>query len=523
MKNLSKLRNIKSSTESTSGTPRVIISNSFCKLENPPKEIIDKIRDRLTYENKEEKFNKFQILKSLKFAHFAKRNGSLSPWIIKKLEELQTDINGYIEHLKEELSKCESNQRVCLLKKDLSFPTGLWPLVQGLDARIASFEVLDRRVEPKAKVRYKWKIEPFEPRYYQEEMLQEASIHERGVFAACVGSGKTLIMANIVHSRRVNTLIVLPSSALLDQTKNAFEAWFGKSFVQHVSTADVKAGRKLKPIRLCTIQTLASLQKNGILSKVVKDIDMIMYDEIHHSGSSSFVNLLPEISHIYYRYGFSGSFLRNDSKTLDMWGVLSNVLYEYPASRAIQDGYITPVEFRIKSLQGVAKRVYHSEYEANFCGSQSILLEIKRILAGIKEGKQVLILVKQKSKAGDIIHKFLKKNGIENSYVSGDDKKEKISDTIKKFNEKKIQILIGSKVIGEGIDIHSTEELILATGGKSEIEITQAIGRAVRLSPGKKKAIVYDFDFVDTKFMYKHTQERIRIYEEQFAGEVNYE
>jgi superfamily II DNA or RNA helicase len=244
---------------------------------------------------------------------------------------------------------------------------------------------------------------------------------------------------------------------------------------------------------------------------------------VSNSGSTSYTELLEGISHVYYRYGFSGSFLRNDSKTLDMWGILSNVLYEYPAKKAIADGYITPVEFRMISMEGIPKRVYHKEYEENYCGSTAILLEIKRILSKIRKGKQVLILVKQKSKSGDIIHKFLKKNGIENSYISGDDKKEKISDTIKRFNEKKINILVGSKVIGEGIDINSTEELILATGGKSEIEIIQAVGRAVRLSEGKDKAIVYDFDFEDTKFLTKHTQERIRIYKEQFDGKIFYE
>ena len=35
---------------------------------------------------------------------------------------------------------------------------------------------------------------------------------------------------------------------------------------------------------------------------------------------------------------FTGTYMLADSKTLEMWGILSNVLYEYPAYQAIEEG-----------------------------------------------------------------------------------------------------------------------------------------------------------------------------------------
>ena len=106
------------------------------------------------------------------------------------------------------------------------------------------------------------------------------------------------------------------------------------------------------------------------------------------------------------------------------------------------------------------------------------------------------------------------------AYVSGDDDKKHVTKALKDFNSKKTKILIGSSIIGEGIDIRSTEHLIMAQGGKSEIAVTQALGRLVRLFEGKKMGILHDFWFEDTKYMEKHLIERLDVYKKNFGAEV---
>ncbi len=268
-----------------------------------------------------------------------------------------------------------------------------------------------------------------------------------------------------------------------------------------------------------TIQSLASLQKSNELSHLVCDIDALFVDEIHHAGSKSYTDLLHEISHIYYRFGFTGTFLRNDSKSLDMWGFLSNKLYSYKASKAIQEGYLTPTKLKIWDVKGKRHQNYQKEYTANYCGNPEMLGIIQEILLNNSED-QILILVKQKDKSGKIIHEFLNTLNIDNRYISGDDKKEDISSTISDFNDKKFNVLIGSSVIGEGIDVRSTDHLIMAQGGKSEIVIVQAVGRCVRLFEGKKEAFIHDFNFIGTKYMKKHLLQRLNVYENNFEPEI---
>jgi superfamily II DNA or RNA helicase len=419
-----------------------------------------------------------------------------------------------------QIAKLKATEWVCWFKDD-TFPTGHLNLVkEALKAVNAVYTTLDYRKVPANDLILSWYSKPFEQRYYQAEMHALGMQEGRGVFESAVGTGKSLICAYLVKEISVISLIVVPSVGLGLQLEQDFKKWFGPNKVETIATADVRKGRTLAPIRIATIQTLASLQKTGELQALVADVKAIYIDEIHHAGSASYTNILPEIHHVYYRFGFSGTFLRNDSKSLDMWGFLSNVLYRYPAFRAIQEGFLTPIKVITHELPGKRSPSYPKEYTNNYCGNEHMLNRIKLIIDDAGDYEQILILVKNKDKSGKIIHEFLKQYGVENSYISGDDKKEVINSTIKAFNDKRVRVLIGSSVIGEGIDIRSTDQLIMAQGGKSEIVMVQAIGRAVRLYEGKKVAKIHDFDFIGTKYMQKHSIIRRDIYKRNFECEI---
>lgn len=241
----------------------------------------------------------------------------------------------------------------------------------------------------------------------------------------------------------------------------------------------------------------------------------IVAHNCHHSGAATYTNLLTDLDHVFYRFGFSGTFLRNDNKELEMWSFLSNVLYRYPAHRAIEEGFLTPLNVFVHDLPGTPNVKYQTEYDRNYCANAGLLEKVSQIVNNYEES-QILILVNRKDKCGLVIHEWLNSLGIENAYISGDNSKDEINNTISAFNEKKIRVLIGSSVIGEGIDVRSTDHLIMCQGGKSEITIVQAAGRVLRLYPGKTQAFIHDFNFVGTKYMGKHLIERVEIYQRNF-------
>jgi superfamily II DNA or RNA helicase len=512
-KNSSKVKE-EQKTISTIDSPTLVVRNSFCTLECFPELITKEIEKLLTYENENIQYD---VRRLYSLANY---------WAEQKKYRA-------VYAIRAKISKMEGEQKVCWLKGN-QFPTGHLPMVvELLEAlRFNDYKTMECREVPKNFVNLRWRNQPPELRYYQRDMVDLGIKHSRGVFEASVGSGKTLALLYILKELGVNSLIVVPSGALMDQIGRELRSAFGVKNVSEVASAKVKKAKKLAPIRIATIQTLASLYKQNLFYDFVKDIDLIACDEIHHAGSNSYTQLLPELDHVYYRFGFSGTFLRNDAKTLDMWGFMSNKLYHYPPYKATEDGFLTPVEMIIEKLPGVLHRIYNKEYDQNYCiksgreglgkGAKELLAAVLRRVEKIPGDEQILILVDRKDKSGKVIHEYLKLKGFDNAYVSGDNKREDIGDTIRKFNDKGIRILVGSTVLGEGVDVHSAQHLILMNGGKSPIKLVQAIGRCVRLHPGKTKSYVYDFCFEGTKYLENHCSQRVHVFRNHFAGEVSW-
>lgn len=481
---------------------KLVVDNSFCRVEgNVHPDVESLLTQVMTYKNDIEA-EKGQLFYQLKMAARYK-NGKY--WAIKAA-----------------IAKLEANEYVCLYK-DRTFPTGLINIAYAvLQDFKAEFTIDDRRQQPGQTAILRWNNPPWKPRYYQEEMIKLGLEAGRGVFEAAVGSGKSLVMANLIKHISCRSLVVVPSRGLSGQLYRDFSEWFGSSNVELLDAAKIRKMKRPKAISIVTVQSLGSLVKSGEFAEFAQWIDALYVDEVHHAGASTYTSLLKDLQHVYYRFGFSGTFLRNDNKTLEMWSFLSNVLYTFPAHRAIQEGYLTPVEVIMYSMDGKPIQNYQKEYDHHYCANSELLRKVTEIATNFGES-QILILVNKKDKCGLVIHEYLNSMGIENAYISGDNDKDEINNTIRAFNDKSIRVLIGSSVIGEGIDVRSTDHLIMCQGGKSEITMVQAAGRVLRLFEGKSRAFIHDFRFEGSRYMIKHADEREEIYARNFQCPISHQ
>ena len=503
----------------------IIVKNSYCEIQgNIESDIESMLSQILTTHNdiEAEVANLFYRMKMLNI-YGLKYKKDETP------EQNATRVRQSMHIHQSQLKKLQDNEYVYWYQ-NRKFPTGHLNIIKDLlESLKVSYKLEDVRKKIQPHMSFPWKTKPHDPRYYQSEMIKLGLETGRGVFESAVGTGKTLIMEYLIKEIAVTSLIIVPSKGLKTQVSNELEEVFGSNLVQKIEGAQVRKGVKLKPIRIVTIQTVAALQKSGDLHLLMDDVEAMFVDEIHHAGSASYTNILPFIDHIYWRFGFTGTFMRNDSKSLDLWGFLSVKLYTYPAWKAIEDGFLTPIDVITYNLHGVKKGKYPAEYDANYCASikmkdgsfkirpdAEILSGIAGIINSVSPADQILILVSRKDKGGAMIHQMIQEMGIGCTYISGDDDSETINNAIQDFNAKKITILIGSSVVGEGIDVRSTDHLILAQGGKSEIVIVQAIGRLVRLFKDKMKGYVHDFNFKNTKYMNRHYDIRRDIIERNF-------
>lgn len=387
------------------------------------------------------------------------------------------------------------------------FPTGLiFLVVKHLRENKIPFFRTDQRKAPQSKEIFRFVSRDLpELRNYQKSILEKSIVDHRGVIESATGTGKTRIILELVKSLSLKTLVVVPSLSILNQTNEIFTKAFGKRMVGHIYN---KTERE-KSIIIANYQSLDKLD-----ASFWDTINVLVIDEFHHSAAETFQRLNRNFfNKIYYRYGFTGTNFRNDGTDIALQGVLSHLIFKYDAKTAIDEGFLCKPKFisipfaevsigRVNSWQddyreGIVENSSYNQIVAQlgiYLNSQSIPTII--FVDQIAHGETILKLIPEA--------KFV--NGTEKSLLN--------KSIIDDFNSGKFNILIGTSVIGEGVDTVRAACGIMAGGGKAKSEIIQKIGRILRLSPDKKEAFIIDFEHKNRYFVGRHYRIRKEIYEE---------
>ena len=91
------------------------------------------------------------------------------------------------------------------------------------------------------------------------------------------------------------------------------------------------------------------------------------------------------------------------------------------------------------------------------------------------------------------------------------------------FNAGKFPVLIGTSCVGMGTDFQGVGTILYIQGGKSEIKVSQAVGRGTRRPEGKTEFNFIDFSVdVDCPALKKQDQARAKIYESLYPGAMTY-
>lgn len=506
MANLKELEGLFKTTTHAAGPLEIIVENSFCYLENFPNKLLDEIKSLLTYENKEVGFELHRI-EALMNSYRAERSERFRRMLWSKKKQLEK------EHI------------VCLIKDNRIYTGNLSIVENFLNKKHIKFTIIDNRKKPEKFHIFRWEEVPPPLRYYQKEALEIAFQKENGVLSLCTGTGKTLLAVYLIHRFAASSLIVVPSSAILTQFYDILVKYFGKAKVRLLNTKNSSTKTKY-PIQIATYQTLASLKKKKLLQQAISDVGFLLMDEAHHSSAKSIMDLLEDFNHIYYRFAASATYTRNDSSMLSLLGFMSSIIYDYPYNKAVEDKFLVPLNFVFLKVPGRRPSNFIDEPGPLFIKELSTNTSNKDFFKLVGDicikcnNKQVLILVNRKEALGEQLYSYLMNNNINVAYLSGDNKKEEVQDTINKFNNKELSILIGTSILGEGVDIRSADCLINCQFTKSEIQIMQALGRVARLYPNKQSATVYDFNFVGTKYLSKHANIRLNLYKSKFPGSI---
>ena len=146
--------------------------------------------------------------------------------------------------------------------------------------------------------------------------------YNNGVLSATTAFGKTVIAAYLIGQRKVNTLILVHTQALLNQWKKALSEFL--EINETLPELPKKRGRKKERSLIgqlggsksnlsgfVDIAIMQSLISGDEVRELVKDYGMVIVDECHHISAISFEQVLKEVN-AKYVYGLTATPARQD-------------------------------------------------------------------------------------------------------------------------------------------------------------------------------------------------------------------
>ena len=143
-----------------------------------------------------------------------------------------------------------------------------------------------------------------ELRQEQKPALEEMMRHDNGILQAATAFGKTVVCSAMIAEKKVNTLIILESSALLEQWKDALEKFLDidEKFPEYkTKTGQIRVRKSLigklqgahdSMTGIVDIAMAGSLCKKGEWHPLLDQYGMVIVDECHHAAADTIAEVL---------------------------------------------------------------------------------------------------------------------------------------------------------------------------------------------------------------------------------------
>ena len=161
-----------------------------------------------------------------------------------------------------------------------------------------------------------------ELREEQKAAIADLMAHDNGVLNATTAFGKTVTAIGLIAERKINTLILVHTKALLDQWKSRLAEFMEIDFTEEdlpkkrgrkkafspFGTLDSKGNSLHGRIDIALMQSC--LEDNGV-KPFVRNYGMLIVDECHHVSAVNFERIL-KYANARYVYGLTATSIRKD-------------------------------------------------------------------------------------------------------------------------------------------------------------------------------------------------------------------
>ncbi len=381
-----------------------------------------------------------------------------------------------------------------LFSKHIALPRGCLDdlLELFLDMGIAA-ELRDERTEGQhVGVNFLGQLTP-----EQEEAATSLLKNETGVLAATTAFGKTVVAANIIATRRRNTLVLVHRRQLLDQWVARLRTFLDIPPEQ----IGVIYGGKKKPTGIIDVALMQSLIRNGVVSDVVADYGHLVVDECHHLSAVGF-EAIARAAKAKYFLGLSATVTRKDGHHPIIFMQCGPVRHRVDARKQAaarpfdHKVVIRRTQFRLPRVSSQEKPAIHALYAGLALDAARNELIFDDILSALEAGRSPVVITERKEHLKLLAGRLSKfaKNVIVLRGGMNVAQNRAATESLARIPAHEERILVATgRYLGEGFDDARLDTLFLTMPISWSGTLAQYAGRLHRLHAPKRDVIIYDY------------------------------
>ena len=360
---------------------------------------------------------------------------------------------------------------------------------------------------------------PFEPRGYQLEALKSSIQYGRQLLLSPTASGKSLIIYMLARYYNKKTIIIVPTTSLVEQMTKDFIDYGYKEPV-----CKIYHGQEVfdAPITVTTWQSFAKAPK-----EVLQSFDVVVGDEAHLFKAQTLKGILEKMKSTAIRIGTTGTLDGTEVHRLQLEGLFGPVKKVVSSSELIEDGTIAKIDIQCVILRHTKQKKMSYQDEMDYLVSHQGRNHFITNLVGSLKGN-TLVLFQYIEKHGqplwEMFNPMVARNKGTLHYVHGatdTEDRESVREIVEKGTNNVILASYGT--FSTGVNIKRIDNVVFASPSKSRIRNLQSIGRGLRKADGKDSMRLFDIadDLQCENHTLNHLKERINIYnEESFPYEI---
>ena len=362
----------------------------------------------------------------------------------------------------------------------------------------------------------------------QLDAIESLLPFDNGILHATTAFGKTVTAASLIARRKVNTLILVHSKALLTQWHERLSEFLDIDYKEPEPVKKRGRRKAFSPIGcldsttdtihgVVDIALIQSCFEDGEVKSFVQDYGMVIVDECHHVSSITFEKVLKSVK-AQYVHGLTATPIRKDGQQPIIFMQCGPIRFSADSKSQIQKQsfrrYLIP---RFTSYRSITddKQSFPALQKSLAADEVRNSLIVDDIHKAVESGRTPIVLTGIKQHV-DLLAEKLKPYAKNVIQLTGASTAKEKRDALQRLQEipagEPLVIVATGQYVGEGFDYPRLDTLFLALPISWKGRLEQYAGRLHRENDGKKDVRIYDYIDIHEPLCDSMYHNRLRAY-----------